>query len=283
MAILVDLSQVLISAYTANTTLRNEEADPLLIKHMVLNSILSYNKKFKRTYGNIVICCDSAPYWRKNIFPHYKANRKKDIESSSFDWKGIFNCLELMKKELQEFFPYKVIEVASAEADDVIAILSQYIEEDNIIIGGDKDYAQLLKYDNVEQYSTRTKKIVQIDNPEEFLQELIIRGDKDDGIPNIKSDADTFVNPKKRSASMMKKDIESWKKMKNPRHFCATRQMLRNYYRNKKLIDFTRIPKSLQQRIRDEYDNVEQGDKTLLQTYLMQNKMRNLLSDMNNF
>ena len=98
--------------------------DEGLIRHIVLNSLRSYTKQFKAKYGNMVICCDSKKYWRREVFPFYKSNRKKDRDKSDFDWNLIFETLNKIRDELKQNLPYRVIEVEGAEADDIIAVLA---------------------------------------------------------------------------------------------------------------------------------------------------------------
>ena len=68
--------------------LNNED----MIRHMVLNSIRMYNKKYRDQYGQMVICCDGSNYWRKEFFPNYKGARKKKREDDSLDWPEIFRA-----------------------------------------------------------------------------------------------------------------------------------------------------------------------------------------------
>ena len=188
-----------------------------------------------------------------------------------------------MKNDLKEFFPYKVIEVYGAEGDDVIATLCKNLPptEPILIVGSDKDYAQLHKFPNVRQYSSKKKSYIKIDNPIEELNTLVITGDEGDGIPNIKSSSDSFVAGKRQS-SIMKSNLEKWKKLE-PQHFCENRTMLENYKRNKELIDFDFIPADLQDNIMKEYQNLPKGNKTMVMNYFIANKMRNLMEDLNQF
>ena len=68
MAVLVDLNQVLISNLMQQINSNPKIAlDENLIRHMVLNSLRSYTKQFKDKYGDIIICCDSKKYWRRDV------------------------------------------------------------------------------------------------------------------------------------------------------------------------------------------------------------------------
>ena len=93
-----------------------------LVRHMVLNSLRGYKTRFGEKYGQLVLCCDDKQYWRRDIFPYYKANRKKDRKASGYDWHAIFDTIRLVKEEIKENFPYKVIQVDHAEADDIFTV-----------------------------------------------------------------------------------------------------------------------------------------------------------------
>lgn len=284
MTILIDLSQIAISNLMNSPDVQKSKyVDSLLVKHMVLNSIKGYKKKFGSKYGDIVIACDSVnEYWRKDIFPYYKEHRKKDREKSKLDWNEIFNCISEIKRELKEYFPYRVIEVDRAEGDDVIAVIAMNETEPTVIIGSDKDYAQLHKYSNIKQYSPTKKKFVEIEDAEAALNALIITGDKDDGIPNIKSDSDTFVNDAKRQSPIKKVDIPKWSRMQ-PKEFCESSKMLDNHKRNKELISFEYIPKDIVDEVLIEYNKEPIGSKKKIMQYFQENRMRNLLSDIDEF
>ena len=172
--ILLDYNQICISNLMVQMN-KNAMLDEDLVRHMVLNSIRLYKNRFSDKYGEIVICCDDKNYWRKDIFPYYKAHRKGDREKSPYDWNMIFECLNKIRDELKETFPYRVIRVERAEADDIIGTLCHehgvlgfmpgYAER-MLILSGDKDFSQLQKYENVEQYSPGTKKWIRVNNPE---------------------------------------------------------------------------------------------------------------------
>ena len=199
--ILVDLNQVAISnlMVSLNSYGKGTEVNEDLVRHMVLNSLRSYRVKFNEEYGELVICCDNRKYWRKEIFPFYKASRKKYRENSDYDWTLIFETINKIRDELKEVFPYKVIDVLGAEADDIISVLTNNYatgwlsEEKILIISGDKDFMQLQKYKSVSQYAPVLKKFLRTKNPDRFLKEHILRGDPGDGIPNFLSPDNSFV------------------------------------------------------------------------------------------
>ena len=146
--------------------------DVNLLRHMVINSIRSLKNKFEGEYGELVIACDNKNYWRKKIFPYYKANRKKAREESGLDWPMIFDTINLIKEELKAIFPYKVVEVETAEADDIIATLVMRSQKDSplLILSGDHDFIQLQKYKGVRQFSPVTKKFIAAETTPEKYQ-----------------------------------------------------------------------------------------------------------------
>jgi 5'-3' exonuclease len=179
----------------------NAQLEENMVRHMVLNAIRSFNQKFSHEYGEIVVACDNTNNWRKKEFPYYKANRKKNQEKSELDWKGIFDCLGKIRQELKDYFPYRVIDVECAEADDIIAalvhtrgkIVSSANNEKILILSGDKDFIQLHVYSNVRQYDPVRKKFIEHNDPERYLKEHILKGDSGDGVPNVLSGDDCFV------------------------------------------------------------------------------------------
>ncbi len=281
--IIFDFNQVAISNLMEQIGSSKTAVDESLVRHMILNTIRTYVKKFKAEFGtNIIIACDNKKYWRREIFPYYKANRKKSRESSGHDWNSIFDCLNKIRDELREHSPYKVIEVDTAEADDIIAVLSikHSANEKVMILSSDKDFAQLQKYPNVEQYSPILKKFIKEPLPSAQLKQLVIRGDKSDGIPNILSKDDTFVEGV-RQKPITEAKIINWMNQK-PEEFC-TEEMLRNYNRNEILIDLTRIPENLKQNIIDTYESSKGRTRQEFMNYMVDNRLKNLIEVIDEF
>jgi 5'-3' exonuclease len=253
-----------------------------LVRHMVLNSLRKYRSQFKNKYGEMILCCDNKNYWRKQKFPYYKASRKKTREESDLDWPNIFESLNRIKDELSETFPYKTLEVESTEADDIIAIIVKHHSQENpiLILSGDKDFVQLQKYPNVAQYSPIQKKYIRNDNPQQFIKELIMRGDRSDGVPNFLSKDDTFMNGG-RQRPLIKRRINEWLGMK-PEEFC-TEEMLRNYKRNEELIDLDFVPESIEQQILEEYEKPISGNRSKLMPYFIDKQLKNLMENIGDF
>jgi hypothetical protein len=284
MAILIDLNQVLISNLMQQINSNPKiKLDENLIRHMVLNSLRSYISQFKEKYGEIIIACDNKRFWRRDVFPLYKANRKKAREESGFDWGLIFETLNKIREELKENFPYKVIDVDGAEADDVIAVIAarKAPHEEVLILSSDKDFVQLQKYPNVKQYSPILKRYVETDDPKKYIKEHIIRGDRGDGIPNFLSADNVFAIGERQKVINTKK-LNEWLS-KAPEEFCTTEIMLRNYKRNQMLVDLDYIPETIKAQIIDSYDNVKVASRTNLFNYFVDKGLRNLFDVIQEF
>ena len=278
--ILIDLSQIMVASTMMSMGKDRTEVDITMIRHMILNSLRMYRQKYHEEYGELVLCCDGRNSWRREHFPLYKAGRKTTRDASSKDWTQIFGCLDTIKSELKEYFPYKYIEVEEAEADDVIGVLAKSWGEPIMIISGDKDFIQLQVSDNVDQYSPITKKIVNDSNPERYLKEHILRGDSSDGIPNFLS-ADDCIVEKIRQTPITKKKIDLWIDQ-NPEDFCNEEQ-LRNYHRNMKLIDLQYTPSNIVDQIGKQYDEIPKGKRSSLLNFFIERKLNNLIESIGEF
>lgn len=282
--ILIDLNQVLISnlMQQINSNPRTK-LDEDLIRHMVLNSLRSYIRQFKSKYGEIVIACDGKTYWRREVFPFYKSNRKKDREKSPFDWNLIFETLNKVRDELATYFPYKVINIDGAEADDIIAVLAarQAPHEEVLILSSDKDFVQLQKFPNVTQYSPILKRYVSVDDPISYIKEHIIRGDRGDGIPNFLSPDNTFALGERQKVINSKK-LTEWL-AKSPEEFCTTDTMLRNYKRNQMLVDLDYVPEKIRTAIVEAYDNTNPPKRSGLLNYFIEKRLKNLIEVIDEF
>ena len=282
--ILVDLNQVLISNYMAQT--RGQKAPNIdMFRHMVLNSIRGYNLKFKEEYGTQILCADSANPWRRDYFPNYKYQRKQvrlETQETSDKWDDLFDIITEVKHEIAENFPYMVLSVDNSEADDIIAILCREAhnnKEKVMIVSGDKDFIQLHKYEEVNQYSPIQKKFIKDEDPKKYLHEQIIKGDRSDGVPNILSDDNVFVTGEKQQP-IHKKRLQEWAELDNIPLGSITRL---NYQRNKKLIDLDEIPLTLQEDIINTYRSYQIPDSSKLLQYFIDHKLKNLMSNINDF
>ncbi len=278
--ILIDLSQIMVASTMMSMGKEQSEVDVSMVRHMVLNSLRMYRSKYHKEYGELVLCCDGRHSWRRDHFPQYKAARKTNRDADSRDWTQIFGCLDTIKSELKEYFPYKYIEIDESEADDIIGILARIATEKVMIISGDKDFIQLQVRDNVDQYSPITKKIVYDANPAKYLKEHILRGDSSDGVPNFLS-ADNCIVDKIRQTPISKKKIELWIDQ-DPEDFCNEEQ-LRNYHRNMKLIDLQYTPSNIADQVGKQFNEVPKGKRSGLLNFFIERKLNNLIQDIGEF
>lgn len=281
--IIFDYNQVAISSLMEQIGSSKKPVEEDLVRHMILNVIRTYVKKFKEKYGpEVIIACDNKNYWRREIFPEYKASRKKSRDASGHDWTSIFEVLGKIKQELKDYSPYKVIDVDTCEADDIIAVLAmKYASSQNVmILSSDKDFAQLQRFPNVDQYSPILKKYIKEPLPLLQLKQLVIRGDKGDGIPNILSKDDVFTSGG-RQKPITEAKIINWLNQE-PKEFC-NEEMFRNYNRNEMLIDLTRIPEKLVQQIFEKYDTVKPKTKNQFMNYMISNRLKNLIEVIDEF
>jgi hypothetical protein len=300
--LILDYSQVCLSNIFAfssdiNRALKNDDKEQAIsiIRTSVLASIKLYKKKYGYEYGKMVIACDGRNYWRKEVFSYYKASRAKAREKSDLDWKFIFETLSLIREDLEKYFPYKIINVERCEADDVIAVLTKWVQTNELIseglyedaqkvmiISSDKDFKQLHKYNGVRQWSPMQKKFVEGGKLGEYLIEHIVRGDSGDGVPNVYSKDDVFMNPGERQTPVTAKKLARF--MELGFDACENDEQRRNWQRNQSLVDFEFIPEDISSAIIDRYVNTKiLGDKMSIMNYLIKNKCRLLLDELEEF
>jgi len=241
--IIIDYSAIAIAAIFSQD--RPQDIEEGLIRHMILNRVRQYNLKFREKYGQTVIACDGGS-WRKQAFAQYKAGRKKNRDESPLDWKEFFRLINLVRDELKENFPYPVVYVDNAEADDIIAVLSKSTQEFGqnepvVIISADKDFLQLHRYSNVKQFSPMKRDFITINDPLFYRFEHICKGDSSDGVPNVLSPDNTFTEGLRQRPMRAKKILE-WYESKDNLESVMDTETLRNFHRNRAVIDLDYIP-----------------------------------------
>lgn len=282
--IIMDLSQVMISnlmVQLGNHT--NAEIEEDLLRHMILNSIRAYNVKFKAQFGEMIIAADAGHNWRRQVFPYYKANRRKNREKSEINWTVVFETLNKVREELKEHFPYRVIHVDGAEADDIIGTIVQEYGDTNeqiLILSGDKDFVQLQRYMNVQQFDPVQKKWRKTNDPDRFIKEHIMRGDTGDGVPNFLSADDTFVVGSRQKPISQKK-LDLWLDQ-DPQSFCDEK-MLRGYLRNQQLVDLNFIPAEIKKEVLAQFEEQRGKGRDKLFNYFIERRLKILLESINEF
>jgi hypothetical protein len=299
--IILDYSQIAMSVIT------NSEFKPLLVggdetqvknivRHAILNTILSYKNKYSKEYGQVVIAADGRNYWRKEVFPYYKGDRKKSREKSDMNWKLIFDCMTSIREDIKEYFPYKVMHIDRAEADDIIAILSEWSQTNELastglfeepqkimIISSDHDFLQLQKWDNIYQFSPIIKKQLKMskrDLYEKYITHIVKASD--DGIPNILSDDSAIVTEGVRQTPVSAKRLAEFIEL--GKAACKNDTEIRNWDRNEQLISFEKIPVDIKETIIDEYIKCKpKMDRMRIMNYLIQNRCKLLLDKIEEF
>ena len=296
--ILIDYSQVALAAIlTFQRELKGSEAEVKnLIRHVTLSTIKSYKKKYGKEYGDLVICCDGRKYWRKEFFEYYKGMRKSNREKSDLDWALIFDTLSEMRTDLATYFPYKVLHIDRAEADDIIAVMTKYAQDNLLIqqglveepqkiliLSSDKDFKQLQLYPTVKQWSPMQKKYITATKKEinDYIIEHIVKGDAGDGVPNILSKDDVFMVGERQKPMSAKRLAEF---IENGFDACKNDEERRNWHRNATLVNFEFIPEDVSKTIIDSYLNSKPiGDKMAIMSYLIEHKCRLLLDELEDF
>jgi len=278
--IIIDMNQITLASLMMHLNMtKSKEPDENMVRHMILNSVRMYRSQFTEEYGEVVLAYDSKHYWRRDFFPNYKASRRKGREKSDLDWDAIFEVLNKIKAEFKDNLPYKYLEVYGAEADDIIATLVKNKKEPIMIVSGDKDFIQLQKYSDVKQYSPILKKYVNGYNPDTYIKEHILKGDTSDGVPNVLSPDNTFVDGL-RQKPLTKKKIESWL---NANIDDLPDEVKRNYQRNETLINLDKIPSELETEINEVFDNAPCGNRSKLLNYFIQSRLKNLTETIGEF
>ena len=280
--ILVDMSQIMMANIMMQMHMsKKSEPEEEMVRHMILNSLRMYRTRFLSEFGEMVLCYDSRHYWRRDYFPEYKYSRRKGRASDTKDWDAIFGCLNNIKDEVKTHMPYKSVEVYGAEADDIIATLCSEYAEEIMILSGDKDFIQLQRFPNVKQYSPITKKMINGEDPVRYIKEHVFKGDTSDGVPNVLSPDNTFVDGL-RQKPMTKKKIAAWIDH-DFEDVAPNDEVKRNYQRNLKLIDLTYTPKELSSEILDTYRDSPSGDRSQLLNYFIKKRLSILTESIGEF
>ncbi len=282
--IIIDYSAIAIAAIFSQD--RPQDIEEGLIRHMILNRVRQYNLKFREKYGKTVIACDGGS-WRKQAYAQYKSGRKKNREESPLDWKEFFRLINMVRDELKEHFPYPVVYVENAEADDIIAVLAKSTQEFGqnepvVIVSADKDFLQLHRYSNVKQFSPMKRDFITIDDPLYYRFEHICKGDSSDGVPNILSPDNTFTDGL-RQKPMRAKKIQEWYQSKDNLESVMETETLRNFHRNREVIDLDYIPQEIVEAIHKETGEESMKPKKDILNYLITKRCNMLVEAAGDF
>jgi len=282
------------------------------LRHLFLNSVLSIQKMAQA--DELIIAFDDKKNWRKNIYPGYKANRK-DQRESDINWEGFFKFLNKFQEELK-LFPFKILQIDYAEADDIIGVLCKNLQNNEIIVvSSDKDFKQLLRFDNVDLYDPIKNELIDVDDPNEFLIKHILQGDNSDNIKDVKTIKKYTEEFKKFLKNLYNNEdispsykliaekeflkqndynynkVCSWKpgrigpktadKILKDKKQLNELKKLKSYKLNQILIDLSKTPKIISERIMKKYKHTKVVfDKDEIKKYFNKNKLNELTEEL---
>ena len=219
-----------------------------LWKFNIFNDIYLLKEKFKAT--QIIIAIDSQEPWRKLYYKRYKETRKEK-QSTEVNWDKYHINFHNFSQQLKKYTPLTILKVARTEADDIIAILSKHIQTPKTIISTDKDFIQLINQ-HTKVYTPLKKEFQQYD--EHFVIKQSLMGQAKDFILNVKTPLDHPIDKRKpplgeKTANKIIEEGHMTWLIKN--------NLLERYNFNVNLIDFDKIPKTIEKLILTAYNEYE--------------------------
>lgn len=192
----------------------------------------------------LTIACDGPNLWRAKFYPKYKANRKKQRAEIPIDWELFSIIRDEHIKSLAKVFPMKVILKAGIEADDIIAVVTKELsnEEEIIAVTGDGDINQLFRFPNFSVYNPKDNEHITKMDWLDVLNVKILSGDRGDNIDAVKPRVG------EGTARKIIKECEG-----DILSYCSKHNLLDNYHLNQRLINFEMIPKDIYDYIYSEY------------------------------
>jgi len=284
--LLVDMSNIYWSHFYELSKVEPDKDSSNLFRHTILVKLLHLKQKFNVRGNQIFLCFDSPKSWRKEIFPYYKARRAKSREKQEdLNFEKFFKLIDEMTEELK-IFPFHNIKVERCEGDDIIAILLKRLDKEKCcIISKDADFYQLQLFPGfLMQYDPIEKKVIPKSNdPWIDLQKKILMGDSGDDVPNVRSDDDVFVTAEKRQKPLGPKAVEKIM-IEGIENFLKTENLYRNWNRNRRLIDLSKIPQIIENTIIHKYvtSNIVK-DRITVMAYFEQKSLKVLSGRLNEF
>lgn len=161
-------------------------------KALFIKNLQTMQKKLKFNWKSTYFArdCWRGVVWRKQLYPEYKGNRDKRVDS--FDPTIFDYTYDEIMPELMEKYGCCMLQYACAEADDIVAVAHKKVRSIDkeikvIIITNDNDYLQLLD-DNTYIANCKLLELKSRFTQEEldhFGLLKVIVGDKSDNIPPI--------------------------------------------------------------------------------------------------
>jgi 5'-3' exonuclease len=241
------------------------------VKMEILDIIQSFNPDF------LTLACDGKNLWRKEIFPEYKDNRKSTKAKIPIDWNLFYNTRDKLMRDIAANMPIKTILLDHIEADDIVTVLVEHLNETHEIIAlsNDSDWHQLFKYPNFRVFKINDNsatayfsrgpegrtEVVGVD-PVKLIQMKILTGDTGDNIPNLK--------PRLGEKTAEKIILES---QGNIYAYALNEGLLDAFERNQRLINLDRIPQNIKDLIWNTYTStpISEVDHLLLSDFYPEN------------
>ncbi len=228
----------------------------------------------------IILATDDRVSWRKLYFKRYKESRKKMRDRTTVNWEQFYDHLNGFMQALKRSVPFKVLQVKNAEADDIIGVLALQGKSFYHIISNDEDFLQLSQLPNAVIYNPKEAKEVSVDDPEDFIVRKSLTGQSKDDIFNIITPLDHPEGERKpgfgpvKCEKVMKEGYEVWLKRKG----------LKERFRiNRNLIDFQKIPQTIQNRIWKVYNEYEFPEPDNIYSFCKKMGFREYLDEFHKF
>lgn len=286
-AMAFDMSQIALAA--AFQECPEGKINPLMLRHLILNSLKFNFKKFRDEYPEIILCFDNAEggYWRRDYGYYYKKTRAADREESSFDWDGYFSALATIKEEFKKNMPYYVIDIKRVEADDSIGVLAKefFLQKRKfLVMSTDGDYGQLQIFDNVKQWGPAQKKfMVPKVTPSELLMTKLLKGDRKDTVAGVKCRSDYWLTriEGERAPSVSSKLIQACLDDGPEKHL--TEEEFKRFKENQIMIDMNYIPDDIRSKIIEAYTTYEVPGRSKIYPYFVKSGLVKMAKDINMF
>lgn len=219
-------------------------------KKMYYESVQKLIGKRKIKNSIIVFCLDSkqSTLWRNKFMDGYKGDRTDLTKKNNFKPTFKITYSQLIPSIVKQNDNIFSVKVETAEADDIIAIITNNIENINPelavdIISGDEDFKQLGRKNVTFHDYRKSKKPITLTKKQAKLNLLskIVCGDKSDNIKCI------FPKEQKVTKKMRLELINNPEKLSD--YLSEHKKINKQFKLNKKMIDFKEVPKSIQKKI----------------------------------
>jgi len=165
-------------------------------KYLLFNSLQAVKNKIK---GEVILAIDSKNNWRKDFYSEYKLNRVKSKDDSDINFDEFFVENDKVIETIKSTFPFKVLKVEKAEADDIAGTIALKYGNNRPItmVTSDHDWSQVLSWSETKMWDPMKKVFVSLTDYEKEIIETdfgnmsrftIIHsliGDKGDNVPGI--------------------------------------------------------------------------------------------------